>query len=157
MCGFYINKNCRHGRSGKECHYLHPKLCYSYLNKGNDGCNKENCEYFHPTFCKYQEKCKSKKCKFFHKKQPKKNTDDDDSKKKMDEDSSNSKINHHNLQSNSHRVSHLNSHQIPDQNFQKSPIPQDTSQIQILEVLKELTKMIMEDRNQRKRNCCSQS
>ena len=129
VCGFYLNKKCRHGRNGKECHYLHPKLCYSYLNKGTDGCNKENCEYFHPIFCKFQEKCKSKECKFYHKKQPKKNNilENEANKRNV-----NNSPNNTNNPQNSHRNTHQNSHQNPrqnsHQNFQNSQALEDTSQ-----------------------------
>ena len=55
VCSFYLNKKCRYGRAGKECKYLHPKLCYSYLNKGSEGCNKDDCQYYHPKICKFLE------------------------------------------------------------------------------------------------------
>ena len=142
VCNFYINKKCRHGRSGLECKFLHPKLCYSYLNKGEEGCKNENCEYFHPVFCKFQENCKNKHCKFYHKKAPKKNMSSDD---KTIHNKTNKSV---------------KSSKAP-QNFHQAKVSQDTSQQtqnQILEALKELTKVILEDRapKPQKRNCCSQ-
>ena len=45
VCSFYLNKKCRHGREGKECKFSHPKICYTFINKGKEGCDEENCQF----------------------------------------------------------------------------------------------------------------
>ena len=145
---FYLNKKCRYGRAGKEGKYLHPKLCYSYLNKGSEGCNKDDCQYYHPKICKFQENCKNlQKCKFYHKK-PKSKNDKTDNTDKANKTAIPS-------------IKNKQDKPIPkDQNFQPTQPPQDTSQSEILMALKELTRQIQEDRTARnqgpRRPCCSQ-
>ena len=51
ICKFYLQKSCKHGRKGDDCNYSHPKLCYSYIKRGDKrgGCKKgSQCSYVHP-------------------------------------------------------------------------------------------------------------
>ena len=54
-CRYYIQGKCRHGVSGKNCQFQHPKSCPKLLKNGtraNTGCTKgKKCTYFHPKMC----------------------------------------------------------------------------------------------------------
>ena len=75
MCMHYLYKKCRHGKKGLECKYQHPLLCFPYMDKGKEGCDKEDCKYNHPKMCRYEMNCKRKNCSFFHPRHMKKVSD----------------------------------------------------------------------------------
>ena len=68
-CKFYMQKSCKHGRKGVGCNYSHPKLCYSYIKRGDKkgGCKKgDQCNYAHPKLCKRaleSKVCSNKRCR----------------------------------------------------------------------------------------------
>ena len=72
-CWFFTElNNCKHGLSGKNCEFTHPKLCAQYCRFGNGkyGCNKAGkCNKFHPKLCNGSVKsrsCFNENCKFTH-------------------------------------------------------------------------------------------
>ena len=42
ICKYYLQKECRYGRVGKECNFSHPKMCVKFTNNGDKkgGCKK---------------------------------------------------------------------------------------------------------------------
>ena len=73
ICIHYRNNRCRHGITGKDCAFRHPKPCKKYLSFGDkqkNGCNKgRNCENFHPKMCRNamnKGECLKENCKFMH-------------------------------------------------------------------------------------------
>ena len=73
ICKYFKIQRCKHGFSGENCKYSHPKLCNKILKYGNRspyGCKlNADCSYFHPKMCwnslKYNE-CLNKYCTFVH-------------------------------------------------------------------------------------------
>ena len=55
ICYFYEQGNCRHGRSGRDCEYRHPRPCRRLIEHGptsNLGCRLgTQCNNFHPLLC----------------------------------------------------------------------------------------------------------
>ena len=100
VCYFFRTKTCKHGKSGKECSYNHPKsVCMNFKNYGDTdkGCQDNQCKKMHVVHCKHfmSGKCDhGKKCKFFHQKnlqkkpQEKKNNQHWGTKSKSNEKSS---------------------------------------------------------------------
>ena len=100
VCYFFRTKTCKHGKSGKECSYNHPKsVCMKFKNYGDTdkGCQDNQCKKMHVVHCKHfiSGKCAlGKKCKFFHQKnlqkkpQEKKNNQHWGTKSKSNEKSS---------------------------------------------------------------------
>ena len=100
VCYFFRTKTCKHGKSGKECSYNHPKsVCMKFKNYGDTdkGCQDNQCKKMHVVHCKHfmSGKCDhGKKCKFFHQKnlqkkpQEKKNNQHWGTKSKSNEKSS---------------------------------------------------------------------
>ena len=73
ICRFYKNGNCKHGLKGKECKYLHPKMCRKFTQHGSNkqrGCNLgKKCNDFHPKMCfdsLRKGECLNKSCRFAH-------------------------------------------------------------------------------------------
>ena len=64
ICKFYEKKNCKYGRSGKDCTYQHPPPCKKFEMFGNEekGCHDTNCKKLHRKVCKYF--MRKKICKF---------------------------------------------------------------------------------------------
>ena len=66
VCAFYIQFRCKHGRSGRDCSFSHPKICINYMKSGSKGCDKsDKCEFLHPNMCKKSLEgtiCKSRRC-----------------------------------------------------------------------------------------------
>lgn len=70
ICKLYLRQECDHGRSGRNCKYKHPKLCF--YNKYKGGCKITECKFWHPEICKKGMDCMLKSCKCLHLKAPKK-------------------------------------------------------------------------------------
>ena len=55
MCQHYSKKRCKHGISGKDCKFLHPKPCNKFMRHGTRrgrGCSLgKKCTRFHPPMC----------------------------------------------------------------------------------------------------------
>ena len=56
ICSYYRKGTCRHGSSGKECSFNHPRPCRKLLKhgtKGPHGCTlgRDKCPSFHPKMC----------------------------------------------------------------------------------------------------------
>lgn len=73
ICRFYRVNKCRFGKLGKNCPYLHPKLCDRYKNNGTNpkgGCKRGNeCKFFHPKICHSSHKsreCFKHECNYLH-------------------------------------------------------------------------------------------
>ena len=72
VCTFYEKGTCKHGRNGKNCKFLHPKMCRKYLTHGNKkrgGCNKNDCPDHHRPMCNSSlksETCFQTSCKRRH-------------------------------------------------------------------------------------------
>ena len=103
MCKHFLRNKCRHGFSGrkpyegrKECPWIHPKICMSFLNYGfgENGCRlKDKCSKTHPKICRESLKnrtCNSDgdKCKYgYHLKNTvRKNEGDTDDRKEENHD-----------------------------------------------------------------------
>ena len=71
-CKFYMRKQCKHGRKGRDCKFYHPDLCSKFTLRADKsgGCKKgENCSKTHPKLCWMsveQKKCTRQNCKFYH-------------------------------------------------------------------------------------------
>ena len=72
-CRFYQTGTCKHGISGKECQFDHPKMCEKLLKYGTkqpQGCNLgKRCSKFHPKMCPTsisKLECFDNKCKLRH-------------------------------------------------------------------------------------------
>ena len=72
-CRFYQSGTCKHGISGKECEFDHPKMCQKLLKNGTkqpQGCNLgKRCPKFHPKMCPTsisKLECFDSKCKIRH-------------------------------------------------------------------------------------------
>ena len=72
VCKFYLQKSCKYGRKGDGCSYSHPKLCYSFIKRGDrrGGCKKGNqCAFVHPKLCRRALEtriCTNQKCRMYH-------------------------------------------------------------------------------------------
>ena len=72
VCYFYRRRACKFGKSGRECKYRHPNLCFKFKLYGNDknkGCPSNKYNSLHPIMCrnlKTKGECLAKKCDFFH-------------------------------------------------------------------------------------------
>ena len=70
VCAFYIQFRCKHGRSGKDCSFSHPKICLNYMKQGVKGCSKkDDCDFLHPDMCQKSlagSICSSKRCFLGH-------------------------------------------------------------------------------------------
>ena len=72
VCKYYLQKSCKYGRKGDGCNYSHPKLCFSYIKRGDrrGGCKKgESCNYVHPKLCQRAldtRVCTNNRCRFYH-------------------------------------------------------------------------------------------
>ena len=73
ICIHYRRNRCKHGISGRDCTFRHPKRCKRYISYGNDarlGCQKgAKCENFHPQLCRNSladKQCFDENCKFPH-------------------------------------------------------------------------------------------
>ena len=83
VCRYFLRQECRHGVSGKDCKFDHPKLCYKFIRNGSKhgGCKKQQCNFFHPRLCQSSQKerkCVQKSCKLYHLKGTKRENDIDD-------------------------------------------------------------------------------
>ena len=72
-CIHYKNNRCKHGISGKNCDYRHPKPCKNVWHletKQKNGCSKgRTCEFLHPKVCRTsinKHECFNDNCKFMH-------------------------------------------------------------------------------------------
>ena len=72
-CRFYRNGTCKHGVSGRNCEFEHPKMCEKLLKHGTrqpHGCNQgRKCEKFHPKMCPTsinKQECFDSKCRLRH-------------------------------------------------------------------------------------------
>ena len=72
-CKFFQKGTCRHGISGKDCKFTHPKMCRKFTKHGTrqpHGCNKgKRCEQFHPAMCinsLRKSECYNEHCSFLH-------------------------------------------------------------------------------------------
>ena len=75
VCPDYLQKKCKHGKSGKIggiCPMNHPRLCFKYLKngKGREGCVfGDRCNFYHPKICfqfAKRNKCNRTDCSFYH-------------------------------------------------------------------------------------------
>lgn len=73
VCKYYVRGTCKHGVSGKNCYYQHPKPCHKLLTHGpvgQHGCTRgRNCKFFHPKLCRNSirhQECLVGNCKFPH-------------------------------------------------------------------------------------------
>jgi hypothetical protein len=73
ICIHYRNNRCKHGISGKNCDYRHPKPCKTFMtygDKANNGCsNGRKCEFLHPRICRTslnKHECFNENCKYMH-------------------------------------------------------------------------------------------
>lgn len=73
ICFFYKNHKCKFGRSGRDCPYAHPSVCFKYKMNGCDsqrGCKKgDQCNYLHPPICNgsaRKRECLNSECKRLH-------------------------------------------------------------------------------------------
>ena len=72
VCKFYLQKGCKHGKKGTGCHFSHPKLCFSFIKRGDKqgGCKKgEKCNYVHPNLCRRAlntRVCINTRCRSYH-------------------------------------------------------------------------------------------
>ncbi|XP_076042586.1 uncharacterized protein LOC143026307 [Oratosquilla oratoria] len=74
ICRYYEKGRCRHGNSGRECNYRHPKPCRKLLMYGtrdNRGCKlaRGKCPQFHPRMCSNSIRhnlCQDKSCNYTH-------------------------------------------------------------------------------------------
>ena len=79
VCQFYLQRRCRHGRSGTKmvngsaCSRSHPAMCRKFCAYGNMkkyGCTQGGkCRYYHPVLCKQSElkhECLKTDCKLHH-------------------------------------------------------------------------------------------
>ena len=64
VCKFYVQRRCRHGKSGTKlvngvaCRKSHPRLCKKYCSYGSMarvGCQATDCAFFHPPLCRNSE------------------------------------------------------------------------------------------------------
>lgn len=76
VCRYYIQKQCKHRRTGNDCEFLHPKMCFRFVSYGWDsekGCEKgKQCSFYHPPLCHEAERngeCKRENCRFYHTRQ----------------------------------------------------------------------------------------
>ena len=69
-CRFYLQGNCRHGKKGSNCSFLHPPMCFKFIGKGDSGCSKgSDCKFVHPKLCRSSlltNKCERRNCHFYH-------------------------------------------------------------------------------------------
>ena len=72
-CRFFLKGNCKYGMRGKDCKFLHPKVCSKLAKHGTRqprGCNKgQKCKFFHPKMCLNslrKGECFNEECKFNH-------------------------------------------------------------------------------------------
>ena len=82
VCRYYKTGTCKHGVSGKNCSFAHPKPCEKLLKHGTRnprGCNLgKNCKMFHPKMCSSsitKSQCFQKNCKLKHVKGTKRTPD----------------------------------------------------------------------------------
>lgn len=73
ICRYHRRGNCRHGLTGKNCPFKHPKLCQKYIkhgpNRDHDCKQGKECTFLHPTLCRNslnKGMCFYQKCKFIH-------------------------------------------------------------------------------------------
>ena len=72
VCTFYEKGKCKHGRKGKNCKFLHPKMCRKLLEHGTKkkrGCTRNDCPDHHPPMCETSLKngtCFKSACKRRH-------------------------------------------------------------------------------------------
>ena len=67
VCHYYEQRRCKDGRKGLECKFDHPKLCFKFMDKGDEGCpKKEECTYHHPKLCRNGKECTKENCRFLH-------------------------------------------------------------------------------------------
>ena len=73
ICPFYRKNNCRHGKKGSNCPFLHPERCQKLLLYGSSqpkGCNLgKKCTHYHPKMCPTsitKRECFDDKCNFTH-------------------------------------------------------------------------------------------
>ena len=72
VCKYYLQKGCKHGKKGSGCNYSHPKLCFSFIKRGekSGGCKKgDQCNYVHPKLCRRAldtRVCTNERCRFYH-------------------------------------------------------------------------------------------
>ena len=73
ICLFFRNGNCKHGISGKECKFAHPKVCAKFKQHGTKqprGCKQgKKCKDFHPKMCfdsLRKGECFKEQCHFNH-------------------------------------------------------------------------------------------
>ena len=71
LCTLFLQGNCPHGISGKNCPNFHPHICNRYRKNGchpRYGCQLENaCKHFHPIICPNSLRshtCYTLECKF---------------------------------------------------------------------------------------------
>ena len=70
VCKYYLQKGCKHGKKGSGCNYSHPKLCFSFIKRGekSGGCKKgDQCNYVHPKLCRRAldtRVCTNDRCRF---------------------------------------------------------------------------------------------
>ena len=73
VCSFYKRGICKHGKKGSECRFSHPSYCKPLLMHGTHpvhGCIKgKECTDLHPKMCYSslnKKQCFNEKCPFFH-------------------------------------------------------------------------------------------
>ena len=116
VCKFLRKGTCKHGISGKECSFRHPKLCNKFIQHGTRqprGCNKgKNCQFFHPTMCLNslrKSECFNETCKLMHIKGTVR-------KRKADTNLENSNTSHHH-QKPIQKTTEIQQQNTPNQNF----------------------------------------
>ena len=67
---FYMQGRCKNGRTGTNCSFPHPNMCFRFIRSGNKGCNKgSSCRYAHPKLCKASltsKRCDRCNCYYYH-------------------------------------------------------------------------------------------
>ena len=73
ICRFYKNGSCKHGLKGRDCKFLHPRMCRKFTQHGTNnkrGCTMgKKCTDFHPKMCFdsiQKGECFSEDCRFAH-------------------------------------------------------------------------------------------
>ena len=99
-CRFYQSGTCKHGISGKECEFDHPKMCQKLLKHGTkqpQGCNLgKRCPKFHPKMCPTsisKLECFDSKCKLRHVKGTKRKREKEKEKKQRNKNDEKSEKN----------------------------------------------------------------
>ena len=124
-------------------------MCF-YLEKGKEGCKKGNCEFYHPKMCKFEKNCNNQNCRRLHpkpkdKRKNKKEENDNEVEVIVREDKKETSKPNDNPNPNPKAKKVVKE----NEDFQKDKIIQDTSQVEMRNLLEELSRnvqILMQDR-----------